>query len=135
MKNRGAEKSPVFQRPVKANPFGIIKTNMHDDGIASTLYAIYKPNPQTDSVFVQYYFALDHRLNSYLKPLVNKGAKNDMKVSAENALLGKVIFPEKAEQQKIANYFLKLDELISKHAIQHEKLKQIKAACLERMFV
>ena len=108
---------------------------MHDDGIASTLYAIYKPNPQTDSVFVQYYFALDHRLNSYLKPLVNKGAKNDMKVSAENALLGKVIFPEKAEQQKIANYFLKLDELISKHAIQHEKLKQIKAACLERMFV
>lgn len=121
--------------PLKANPFGIIKTNLHDDGIVSTLYAIYKPKPQTDSIFVQYYFELDHRLNSYLKPLVNKGAKNDMKVSDENALMGKVVFPEKAEQQKIASHFLKLDELISKHAIQLEKLKQIKSACLERMFV
>lgn len=39
------------------------------------------------------------------------------------------------EQQKIGNYFRTLDEVISKHALQLEKLKQIKAACLEKMFV
>ena len=39
------------------------------------------------------------------------------------------------EQQKIGTYFRKLDDLISKHAIQLQKLTQIKSACLERMFV
>lgn len=39
------------------------------------------------------------------------------------------------EQQKIGQYFRTLDELISKHALQLAKLKQLKSACLERMFV
>lgn len=39
------------------------------------------------------------------------------------------------EQQKIGAYFRKLDELISQHATQLEKLKQIKSACLAKMFV
>lgn len=46
-----------------------------------------------------------------------------------------VQLPSKVEQQKIGTYFRQLDELISKHAIQLEKLKQIKSACLEKMFV
>ena len=39
------------------------------------------------------------------------------------------------EQQKIGTYFRTLDELISKHATQLQKLQQIKSACLEKMFV
>ena len=39
------------------------------------------------------------------------------------------------EQQKIGTYFRTLDRLISKHAIQLQKLQQIKSACLEKMFV
>jgi type I restriction enzyme S subunit len=47
-----------------------------------------------------------------------------------------ICFPiDEAEQQKIGSYFLALDKLISKHAIQLQKLKQIKSACLEKMFV
>ena len=47
-----------------------------------------------------------------------------------------VYFPtDSAEQQKIGTYFRKLDELISKHAIQLQKLKQLKSACLEKLFV
>lgn len=46
-----------------------------------------------------------------------------------------VKIPQKIEQQKIGNYFRKLDVLISQHAIQLDKLKQIKSACLEKMFV
>jgi type I restriction enzyme, S subunit len=40
-----------------------------------------------------------------------------------------------AEQQKIGHYFRTLDELITHHAVQLAKLKQLKSACLERMFV
>lgn len=39
------------------------------------------------------------------------------------------------EQKKIGTYFRTLDELISKYAIKLKKLKQIKSACLENMFV
>lgn len=47
-----------------------------------------------------------------------------------------IFFPNDInEQQKIGTYFRKLDELISQHATQLEKLKQIKSACLAKMFV
>ena len=46
-----------------------------------------------------------------------------------------VVLPDKAEQQKIGTYFRTLDALIAKHAIQLAKLKQIKSACLDKMFV
>jgi len=47
----------------------------------------------------------------------------------------RVTYPSVSEQQKISTYFRTLDQLISQHAIQLQKLKQIKSACLEKMFV
>ena len=101
--------------PLKSNPYGIIKTNKGKTGIVSTLYAVYKPLENTHPEFVQIYFEQDARMNNYMHPLVNKGAKNDMKVSDENALKGDVIFPKKEEQIKISEYFSSLDHLITLH--------------------
>jgi type I restriction enzyme S subunit len=42
---------------------------------------------------------------------------------------------DQTEQQKIGNYFRTLDGLIIQHAMQLAKLKQLKSACLEKMFV
>jgi len=39
------------------------------------------------------------------------------------------------EQQKIGSYFRTLDALISQHATQLQKLKQLKSACLQKMLV
>ncbi len=58
-------------------------------------------------------------MNNYMHPLVNKGAKNDMKVSDENALKGDVIFPKKEEQIKISEFFSSLDNLITLHQRKH----------------
>ena len=75
-------------------------------------------------------------MNKYIHPLVNKGAKNDMKVSDENVLKGKIYIPKDInEQQRIASYFKSLDKQISLQEQRLEKLKQIKAACLDKMFV
>ena len=104
--------------PLKSNPYGIIKTNKGKTGIVSTLYAVYKPKNNVGAEFVQIYFELDSRMNSYMHPLVNKGAKNDMKVSDENALKGSVIFPKIDEQKAISKYFAQLDHLITLH--QHK---------------
>ena len=101
--------------PLKSNPFGIIKANKGKPGIVSTLYAVYKPLDNVCSEFVQVYFEQDVRMNNYMHPLVNKGAKNDMKVTDENALRGDVCFPDKAEQIKMSEHFAKLDHLITLH--------------------
>ena len=46
-----------------------------------------------------------------------------------------VMMPSFAEQRAIASYFTSLDRQITLHTQRLEKLKQIKAACLDKMFV
>ncbi len=121
--------------PLKANPYGIIKTNYGIPGIVSTLYAVYLPNENVFPGFVERYFENDLRLNSYLKPLVNKGAKNDMKVSDENALLGAVIFPQLEEQVAISDYFTNLDKFIQSHKDKISQLETLKKKLLQNMFI
>lgn len=121
--------------PLKLNPYGIIKTNRINNGIVSTLYAIYKTKENCDSKFIEHYFNLDSRLNKYLKPLVNKGAKNDMKVSSENALIGEVCFPHITEQKLIADFLDWLDVYITLHQRKLEHLQLQKKALLQQMFV
>ena len=120
--------------PLKSNPYGIIKTNKGKPGIVSTLYAVYKPLDNVFSEFVQIYFEQDTRINNYMYPLVNKGAKNDMKVSDENALKGDVLFPSKDEQIKISEYFAELDKLITLYQRKCDELKEVKKYMLQKMF-
>ena len=101
--------------PLNSNPYGIIKTNKGKPGIVSTLYAVYHPRENVDPVFVQTYFEQHARMNNYMHPLVNKGAKNDMKVSSENALKGYVVFPRIEEQCRIVSLFSVIDSLITLH--------------------
>ena len=120
--------------PLKLNPYGIIKANRINAGIVSTLYAIYKTKKNCDSKFIEHYFNLDSRLNKYLKPLVNKGAKNDMKVSSENALIGEVCFPHVTEQKLIADFLDRLDLFITLHQRKLEHLNLKKKALLQKLF-
>ena len=121
--------------PLNSNPYGIIKTNKGKPGIVSTLYAVYHPKENAFSDFIQVYFEQHARMNNYMHPLVNKGAKNDMKVSAENALKGPVCFPSRIEQESISAFFSVLDNLITLHQRELEKLQNIKKSMLEKMFV
>lgn len=120
--------------PLKSNPYGIVKTNKGKSGIVSTLYAVYKPKNNVESEFVQIYFESDFRMNTYMHPLVNKGAKNDMKVSDENALKGPVVFPQIEEQRVISQYFKQLDHLITLHQRKCDELKKVKKFMLQKMF-
>ena len=120
--------------PLNTNPYGIIKTNKGKNGIVSTLYAVYRPKKTICPEFVQVYFEEHARMNNYMYPLVNKGAKNDMKVSSENALKGFVVFPDLKEQIRIYNFFKNLDHLITLHQRKYDSLVNVKKAMLEKMF-
>ena len=80
-----------------------------------------------------YYSFIGERIQNYVKESAGTGTVGTYTIGS-----GKdtpLTAPLSDEQKKIGTYFRTLDELISEHAIQLQKLKQIKSACLEKMFV
>ena len=121
--------------PLRDKPFGIIKENNYQAGIVSVLYAVYNAREGISSKYIQRYFEPKQRINKYLIPLVNKGAKNTMNISDEMSLNGKITKPVTiCEQQAICSYFDKVDELISTASSRLASLKQVKEASLQAMF-
>ena len=121
--------------PLKSKPYGIVKVNKGAVGIVSVLYAVYDTSENVYPDYIHYYFEPTHRINNYLLPLINKGAKNTMNISDEMALTGNIWIPSFDEQKKIADYLQALDSQIILQTQRLEKLKQIKSACLDNMFV
>lgn len=68
---------------------------------------------------------------------LSKCAQGKSVVHLHNGAISKAIIslPSLAEQQAIASYFTSLDHQISLQSQRLEKLKQIKSACLDKMFV
>ena len=94
------------------NSYEIIKTNKGEFGIVSILYVVYYSKESAFSDFVQIYFEQHAWMNNYMYPLVNKGAKNDMKVSVKNELKGLVCFSFYEVQKTFSDFFSALDNLI-----------------------
>lgn len=119
--------------PLKANPYGIIKVNKGQAGIVSTLYAIYKCKPTVNGEFVDYYFQLDDNVNRYLRPLVQKGTKNDMKINNEKVLIDEVLFPSLEEQNAIVDFFKTIDHEITQTKEYLESLKKQKKGLMQKL--
>jgi type I restriction enzyme S subunit len=113
--------------PLRDNPYGIIKANKGKPGIVSTLYAVYSVREGNDFNFVDKYFESDQRTNRYLRPLVHKGAKNDMKINNERVLIDPVVVPTYQEQLKISNFLNIIHSWVdnlNKQTIQLEAYKK-----------
>jgi type I restriction enzyme S subunit len=121
--------------PLKANPYGIIKLNKGKAGIVSTLYAVYKVKGQNAyGEWIEYYFSLDANTNRYLRPLVKKGAKNDMKISNAYVLHDRIFAPQIAEQKRIASFFTVLDKKITQLKQKKSLLEQYKKGVMQKLF-
>ncbi len=113
--------------PLKENPYGIIKLNCGNPGIVSTLYAVYHCQKPYTAQYLNQYFCIDRYLNNYLKPLVKRGAKNDIKVNNDDVIRGHIAFPSDAEQQKMIKILAQCDKVIAlKQELLEEKRKQKK---------
>jgi type I restriction enzyme S subunit len=120
--------------PLKSNPYGIIKINQGKSGIVSTLYAIYKIKDGHCPKFIGKYFESDDRTNSYLRPLVHKGAKNDMKITNERVLIDSIFVPALLEQQKIADFLGSVDAWLDNLRQQKAALEEYKKGCMQKLF-
>jgi len=121
--------------PLKVNPYGIIKVNKGKAGIVSTLYAVYKCKVTLIGEYLDYYFQLDDNTNRYLRPLVQKGSKNDMKINNEKVLIDPVLIPSVEEQRKVIKYIETLDDKIGLARKELSQTQTFKKGLLQRMFV
>lgn len=121
--------------PLKANPYGIIKQNKKKAGIVSTLYAVYNVKEENaHGEFIEHYFSLDENTNRYLRPLVKKGAKNDMKISNAYVLHDKIFVPSVAEQKKITLFLNTLDKKIEQLKEKKKLLEEYKKGIMQKIF-
>ena len=121
--------------PLKSNPYGIIKVNKGDAGIVSTLYAVYSCKASLNGEYLDYYFQLDDNTNRYLRPLVHKGAKNDMKINNEHVLSDKILICSINEQDKIVEFMKVIDKKIKNEEKKLSSLNEYKKGLLQQMFV
>lgn len=87
---------------------------------------------RTNSHYLYTFFSSPY-FRAYLESISHAGTIGHYTV--EQAKKTPISIPLKVEQQKIGAYFRTLDTLLSKHAAQLQKLRQLKSACLEKMFV
>lgn len=78
-----------------------------------------------------FFYFLKRFQDIYMK---NQYSASIPSISKQQILRTNLIYPSLPEQRAIASYFTALDAQITLHRERLEKLKQIKAACLEKMF-
>lgn len=121
--------------PIKGFPNGIVRTNKGNVGIVPSLYCVYTLQKDIHSSIIQLYFEDKNRLNFYLFPLVNVGARNNVNITDLEFLEGKVIIPKSYEEQsEIVQFIEQLNTTIALHQRKLAKLKELKQGYLQKLF-
>ena len=104
-------------------------------GITSPAYTVFgfKNFQEHDD----YFWKIIFMSKEFIKSLetITYGIRDGKSISFTEFSEMKFLYPSKDEQQRIASYFRSLDKQISLQEQRLVKLKQIKAACLDKMFV
>ena len=113
--------------PINRNKLGRI-------GVMSPLYTVFRPH-DIDTTYLEYFFKSKY-WHSFMNFNGDSGARSDRFSIKDSVFFEMPIpIPHIDEQKKIGEYLTYLDHLITLHQRKLEKLKILKKACLEKMFV
>ena len=121
-------------------PWGAIKRlDRYESGVLSTLYIVFKISDErkTSSDYIVTYYNTD-LWHKGIQAIAAEGARNHglLNVAPADFFETSLTMPKDyAEQQKIGSFFQQLDNLITLHQRELEKLQNIKKSMLEKMFV
>ncbi|MGI5872045.1 MAG: restriction endonuclease subunit S, partial [Bacillota bacterium] len=104
------------------------------NGILSPAYTVITPRDGVSSLFFSYVLKRETMIHTFQNR--SQGITSDtwnLKFPAFSEI--DTMLPTKQEQEKIAVFFREIDSLITLHQRELEKLRNIKKACLEKMFV
>lgn len=118
-------------------PVGAVKRlDRYDMGVLSTLYILFKPTNEISSDFLVTYFDSGY-WHKEIKLRAAEGARNHglLNISPNDFFDTDMFVPEDiAEQQAIGTFLQNVDLLISQRRARLEKLQNLKASILEKMF-
>lgn len=105
------------------------------EGIASPAYTIM--DFKDKDLYHDYYWRYVFMSKEFIKrlELIAYGIRDGRSISYDEFKEMSFLVPSKEEQIKIASYLKNLDHQITLQTQRLEKLKQIKSACLDKMFV
>lgn len=109
--------------------------NTIGDGIVSHVFIVFKPiNNEHDINYWKY--AINNEI--IMRPILQRCTKSSTMMTdlvVDDFLSENILVPIYEEQQQIGKYFVNLDRQIELQTQRLEKLKQIKTACLDKMFI
>lgn len=118
-------------------PWGAVKRlDRYENGVLSTLYILFSVKNVDSDFLVSYYDT--NNWHSEVQQRSAEGARNHglLNISASDFFDTELVIPQDPnEQKKIGLLFKKLDSTITLHQRKLDKLKNIKKALLEKMFV
>lgn len=115
--------------------YGRFVENTIGDGIVSHVFVVMKPiSKKYDLYFWKYYINNENIMGRILSRCTKSSTMmNDIVV--DDFLKESILVPSYGEQIEIGKILTSLDRQISLQSQRLEKLKQIKSACLDKMFV
>ena len=118
-------------------PLGIIKQSRVDKNvIVSPLYGVFTPETYNLGYILNDYFESNVNTHNYLHPIVQKGAKNTMNITNKTFLSKSLVVPvDKEEQNKIANFLMKITIALNSIENQKDKTVDFKKGLLQQIFV
>lgn len=115
-------------------PNGRFVLNDCQNGIVSHIYDVYSAVDEYNNEFMKRYI---NNPDVMRKILINATSSARMMKSLNSIefLKQSILLPILSEQQKIGSFFKQLDDAIALHQTKLEKLKQLKKAFLQKMFI
>jgi len=114
-------------------PFGIIKQSLTPDNvIVSPLYGVFTPVTFELGTIIDFYFESAVNARNYLRPIIQKGAKNTINITNNTFLSGVLLLPEDIAEQKVISKIIitkrgeirLLEEIRKKYTQQKKGLMQ-----------
>lgn len=119
----------------KSFAHGRFVENSIGNGIVSHVFVVFSPlNEDYDIDFWKYYINNEQVMGSKLVRCT-KSSTMMTDLVVDDFLKETILVPSLEEQQELGRYFATLDLKIARETARLEKLKQIKLACLDKMFV
>ena len=131
-----AENDFVYNPRISTNaPVGPINRNkLKRKGIMSPLYTVFRPH-DIDYAYLEWFFKSQY-WHTYMFYNGDNGARHDRFSIKDDVFFDMPIpFPHMEEQQKIGEYFDTLENAITAQAQKIAKLKQMKSALVQKMFI
>lgn len=119
-------------------PMGAIKKlNIYDKGVVSSLYICFRTKKGNSSEFYEQYFNSGMQ-NREIEKIAQEGARNHglLNISVVDFFVQLFLqVPSYPEQQKIAEFLISIDELISQKSNRIKYAEQWKKGLIQKMFI